>query len=179
MTVEIPRPQRATQDAFVRAQREMPLAWPDDTIILAAELNPSNARVVARARRYVRDGHVPQLRMLLADGDTVRDYMAALDNPQFMRQIRQRSAVAVWNAGGALWGPKPGGRKWRCPDRPYLRAMLAATYDDAQPYDEPPPTPDQLLLGDVVDDGHDQADRPEREYDSDRAHTPMRGPGRQ
>jgi hypothetical protein len=147
----------------------VPLAHPDDVILYVAESNPRRARVIDRARVYVQSGHIPQLRMALAPTDTLNDYLAALDSPTVMQQLRRRAAGAHFDSGFVF------------PDLPYLALIRSQTIDGAPAYREASPVQQTLEL-----DAR-EADRPPRADDgyeedqppADRAFTPMRGPGRQ
>ena len=160
---DIPRPP-ASQRVWVNTQAEIPLAWPDDEIMLAAELR-TDENALERAQRFVRAGHVPQLRMALAPGDTINDYLRALGDPDALMLIKRRAAVAKWNDGGASGSPNGKGDAYRPPDLPYLRQMLAFTYDDTRAYREQ----SQPALDQVEDDV-------ER---ADYQHEPKRGRGEQ
>jgi hypothetical protein len=124
-------------DQWVNVHQDQPLAWDDDVVLWNAETHPKAEKAIRYAREYVRRGHVPQLRMALHPGDTINDYLAALDNPTTLRQIRRRAATHLWRTGGAKTAGGPDQGKFRSPDLPYLRAMLAFTYGDVEPPADP------------------------------------------
>ena len=136
-------------ETFARANAKVPIAWPDDALTFNAEqfsevdvrtLPPAKqAKFISALEAAVTEvqdragrGDPPQLRMRLAPGDSIADYLGALGDREALYQMRYRAAGHCWTSGGATDAGGPQGPYSRCQVRPqeaYLAAMARETYD--------------------------------------------------